>query len=49
MNSRETLFINESGILNIGGVTATDLVKQFGTPIYVIKKCNSSLKRGLFS
>lgn len=36
MNLRDTLKINERGILEIGGVEATELVKQFGTPLYVL-------------
>lgn len=35
MNSRDTMKINNEGQLEIGGVTAADLVKQYGTPIYV--------------
>lgn len=35
MNSRETLNINSRGQLEIGGVNALDLVKKFGTPLYV--------------
>ena len=36
MNSRETLMSNQDGILNIGGVSAINLVKNFGTPLYVL-------------
>ena len=35
MNSRETLKINENGRLEIGGMEANELVKKFGTPLYV--------------
>lgn len=35
MNTRETLKINESGHLEIGGADAVELAKQFGTPLYV--------------
>ncbi len=36
MNSRKTLKVNNDGILEIGGVAATDLAKRFGTPVYVL-------------
>lgn len=36
MNTRKTLKINGNGLLEIGGVTATDLAKCFGTPLYVL-------------
>lgn len=36
MNYRDTLKINSKGILTIGGVTATALVKKYGTPLYVM-------------
>lgn len=36
MNQRQTLKINQEGQLEIGGVIAGDLVKKFGTPLYVI-------------
>lgn len=35
MNSRETMKINNDGILEIGGVKATELVEKYGSPIYV--------------
>ncbi len=35
MNERETLKINEYGHLEIGGVDAVELAKEFGTPLYV--------------
>ena len=35
MNTRETLKSTKEGILEIGGVIATDLVKNYGTPLYV--------------
>ncbi len=36
MNSRKTLKINDIGHLEIGGVDCVDLVKQYGTPLYVM-------------
>lgn len=36
MNARETLKINNIGHLEIGGVDCNDLVKQYGTPLYVM-------------
>ena len=33
MNERETLKVNESGHLEIGGADCVDLAKQFGTPL----------------
>lgn len=38
MNQRETLKINDKGHLEIGGADAEELVKQFGTPLYVMDK-----------
>ena len=35
MNERETLKINESGHLEIGGADCVELAKQFGTPLYL--------------
>ena len=35
MNTRETLKINETGHLEIGGADCVELAKQFGTPLYV--------------
>lgn len=36
MKSRETLKVNSSGHLEIGGVDAVELAKKFGTPLYVM-------------
>lgn len=36
MNYRDTLKLNSKGILTIGGVTATALVKKYGSPLYVM-------------
>ncbi|NCA68056.1 MAG: diaminopimelate decarboxylase [Clostridia bacterium] len=36
MNLRDTLKINSAGVLEIGGAAATELVKSFGTPLYVL-------------
>lgn len=36
MNLRETLKVNNNGHLEIGGVDSLDLVKEFGTPLYVM-------------
>jgi diaminopimelate decarboxylase len=36
MNYRETLKVNQSGNLEIGGVDCTELVKQYGTPLYAL-------------
>ena len=36
MNERETLNINTIGHLQIGGCDATELAKQYGTPLYVM-------------
>ncbi len=38
MNQRQTLKININGKLEIGGVTCSDLAKEFGTPLYVMDK-----------
>ncbi len=35
MNERETLKINDSGHLEIGGADSVELAKAFGTPLYV--------------
>ena len=35
MNSRQTLKTTQNGILEIGGVTVTELAKKYGTPLYV--------------
>lgn len=35
MNERDTLKINRKGHLEIGGMDAVDIVKQYGTPVYV--------------
>lgn len=36
MNERNTLKINNNGVLEIAGVTASTLAKDYGTPLYVI-------------
>ncbi len=36
MNYRDTLFVNQNNHLEIGGVSAVDLVKRYGTPLYVL-------------
>lgn len=36
MNLRDTLKINNEGILEIGGITATELVEKYGSPIYAV-------------
>ena len=36
MNQRETLNINDFGHLELGGVDVQDLVKTYGTPLYVM-------------
>lgn len=36
MNYRDTLRPNEKGELVIGGVTASELVREYGTPLYVM-------------
>ena len=36
MNERDTLKINNKGHLEIGGMDAVEIVKNFGTPLYVI-------------
>lgn len=36
MNTRDTLKVNESGHLEIGGADCTELAKQYGTPLYVL-------------
>ncbi len=38
MNERQTLKTNNNGVLEIGGVSATELAKNFGTPLYVLDK-----------
>ena len=35
MNERDTLKINSKGHLEIGGIDAVDIAKQYGTPVYV--------------
>lgn len=35
MNERDSLNVNANGKLQIGGIDATELAKQFGTPLYV--------------
>lgn len=36
MNQRTTLKINESGLLEIGGISCEKLAEDFGTPLYVM-------------
>lgn len=36
MNYRDTMNVNEKGHLQIGGVDTVDLVKKYGTPLYVM-------------
>lgn len=36
MNYRNTMFVDNNGILEIGGVKTTDLAKKYGTPLYVM-------------
>ena len=36
MNYRDTLFVNQSGHLVIGGVDTVDLANRFSTPLYVL-------------
>lgn len=38
MNERDTLKVNDFGQLEIGGITADNLSKTFGTPLYVMDK-----------
>ena len=38
MNGRDTLKVNNLGKLEIGGLTADELSKKFGTPLYVMDK-----------
>ncbi|MDE5943580.1 MAG: diaminopimelate decarboxylase [Clostridia bacterium] len=40
MNERETLKVNTKGHLEIGGADAIDLVKRFGTPLYVFDEAH---------
>ena len=40
MNERDTLKINSSGHLEIGGMDAVDIAKQFGTPVYVFDEAH---------
>lgn len=40
MNERETLKINESGHLEIGGADCVDLAKKFGTPLYLFDEAH---------
>jgi len=44
MNFRNTLNVNNDGVLEIGGIPTTELAKKYGTPLYVmdqdyIKRC----------
>ena len=36
MNQRDTLKTNNCGQLEIGGITCAELVKKYGTPLYVL-------------
>ena len=36
MNYRKTLFVNKNNHLEIGGISAVDLAKKYGTPLYVL-------------
>lgn len=36
MNFRNTMYVDDNGILIIGGVKATELVEKYGTPLYVL-------------
>ena len=36
MNERKTLKVNDNGCLEIGGISAKDLARQYGTPLYVM-------------
>ena len=38
MNQRETLKVNATGNLEIGGIECCKLAKEFGTPLYVMDK-----------
>ncbi len=38
MNTRKTLYVDKTGKLTIGGLTATELKNQYGTPLYVFDK-----------
>ncbi len=38
MNTRNTLKVNNYGRLEIGGLDVNDIVKEFGTPLYVMDK-----------
>jgi len=40
MNTRETLFVDNDGSLVIGGKKASDLAKEFGTPLYVFDQAH---------
>lgn len=40
MNERKTLKINEKGHLEIGGMDAVDIAKQYGTPLYVFDEAH---------
>ncbi|MCL2062280.1 MAG: diaminopimelate decarboxylase [Firmicutes bacterium] len=52
MNQRDTLYINQSGRLIIGGCDAGDLAREFSTPLYVmdeayIENAAAEMKRAL--
>ncbi len=49
MNQRNTLSVTENGHLNIGGLDVTDLVKQFGTPLYVLDQTHIEKMCEIFS
>ncbi len=40
MNTRETLFVDNEGYLNIGGIKATEIANNFGTPVYVFDQAH---------
>lgn len=48
MNERETLKINSRGHLEIGGADAVDLVKEFGTPLYVFDEAYIRKMMGVY-
>lgn len=48
MNERETLKINESGHLEIGGADCVQLANTFGTPLYVFDEAYIRTMMGVF-
>lgn len=38
MNQRDTLKVNDNGLLEVGNIPCEELAKQFGTPLYVMDK-----------